>query len=130
MTDDTLIVPEEVRILKVAQDEWVIKVPSEWREIKVMGTMLIASKRHTEGDTKRWTVNYENWLDNAAKIESVDVQSSSDTCTVNDVTTSGPNVVFFLAGGVPNERVTVSLVLTDSLGNVKHDSITFTCVAQ
>src|SRR5436190_7210749 len=111
MNDDALIVPKEDRILVIAPEQRTIVVPREWREIKVMGTMLIASKRHTQGDTKRWTVNYENWLDNTARIESIDVESSSDTCTVNDVTTSGPNVVFFLAGGVANERATVSLTM-------------------
>jgi hypothetical protein len=44
--------------------------------------MLLGSKSHTAGNTKRWTVSYY-WLDNAAEIQHVDVQSSSTTCTVN-----------------------------------------------
>jgi hypothetical protein len=41
---------------------------------------LLASKQHTAGSTKRWTVNYDYWLDNTAEIERIDVQSSSTTC--------------------------------------------------
>lgn len=90
---------------------------------------LLGSKQHTAGDTKRWTVNYEFWLDNAAVIDAIDVQSSSTTCTVNDIAVSGPTIVFFLAGGELNERLTVSLTMTDNFGNIKHDTIAFMVVA-
>lgn len=90
---------------------------------------LLASKQHTEGDTRRWTVNYACWLDNAAEIETIDAQSSSTTCTVEDVSKSGPDIIFFLVGGTRNERVTVTLTMTDNFGNIKHDTIAFTVVA-
>lgn len=35
MNDDIIIVPEEDRILKIAEVEWVIEVPFEWRVIEV-----------------------------------------------------------------------------------------------
>jgi hypothetical protein len=44
---------------------------------------LLASKQHTAGNTKQWTVNYDHWLDDAAEIQQIDIQSSSATCTVN-----------------------------------------------
>jgi hypothetical protein len=90
---------------------------------------LLGSKQHTVGDTKRWTINYEDWLDNAAVIQDIAVQSDSLTCTIGDSDISGPNVIFFLVGGALNERLTVSLTMTDSFGNIKHDTIAFTCVA-
>jgi hypothetical protein len=34
MNDDTLIVPEEFRVLVVAPEEWVIEVPAEYRVIE------------------------------------------------------------------------------------------------
>jgi hypothetical protein len=129
MTDDTLAVPQEDRCLVIVPDEWTIVVPPEWRSIRVTETMIIASKRHTEGDTKRWTINYDSWLDNAAVIEDIDVQSDSTTCTIEDVSKSGPDVIFFLTGGTLNERLTVSLTMTDSFGNIKHDTIKFTVIA-
>lgn len=89
---------------------------------------LLASMQHTADDTRRWTVDYSNWLDNA-KIEQVNVESDSATCTVGNVTILGPEVTFFLMGGEPNERLTVSLVMSDSVGNIKRDTVKFTVVA-
>jgi hypothetical protein len=90
--------------------------------------MLLGSKHHTVGDTRRWTVSYEDWLDNA-QIEQIDVQSDSVTCTIGDITRLGPEVSFLLVGGTLNERLTVTLVMTDSLANIKTDTIAFTVVA-
>jgi hypothetical protein len=90
---------------------------------------LLGSKQHTEGDSKLWTVSYRRWLDDNAAIETVDVQSSSTSCTVEDVTKLGPEVKFILTGGILNERVNVTLTMTDNLGNIKHDTIAFTVVA-
>jgi hypothetical protein len=41
----------------------------------------------------------------------------------------GREIVFFLSGGIVNEQVMLSLVMTDNLGNIKNDSIAFTVVA-
>lgn len=91
---------------------------------------LLGSKRHTEGDSTRWNVNYAHWLEkDGANIEQIEVQSDSVTCTVGDVSVLGPDVFFFLTGGVLNERLTVSLTMTDNIGNIKNDSISFTVVA-
>jgi hypothetical protein len=90
---------------------------------------LLASKQHTVGDTRRWTVKYEDWLANGANIDQIDVTSSSPTCTVGSVTILGPDVFFLLAGGVLNERLMVTLTMADNLNNVKTDTIAFTVVA-
>jgi hypothetical protein len=91
--------------------------------------MLLGSKQHTVGDTKRWTVDYDQWLANTATIAQIDVQSSSITCTVGNVSILGHSIVFYLTGGTLNEQLTVSLTMTDDLGNIKNDTIAFTCVA-
>lgn len=90
---------------------------------------LLGSKQHTTGDTKRWEIDYEDWLANGANIEEIDVVSSSTTCQVEDMLIDGPRIVFFLAGGEINERVNVTLTMTDNFGNIKHDTIAFTVVA-
>lgn len=90
---------------------------------------LLGSKQHTVDDTRRWTVNYDCWLPNTAKIEQVDVQSDSLTCTVGNISILGHDVIFFLSGGTLNERVMVALTMTDDLGNIKHDTIAFTVIA-
>lgn len=91
--------------------------------------MLLGSKQQTVGDTKRWRVNYSRWLDNTATLQSTTVTSSSSTCTVSNVSILGYEVIFFLVGGVLNETLTVSVQITDSFGNVKHDTIAFTVLA-
>lgn len=91
--------------------------------------MLLGSKTHTAGDSRRWTVDYDRWLDNTATIEQCDVDSSSETCTVGQITILGHQVNFFLSGGSANERLMLSLVMTDNFGNIKNDTIAFTVVA-
>jgi hypothetical protein len=124
-----IFITAEDRTLVIAGEDRTLQVPGEIREIEVDVMSMIASRHHTVGDTRRWTVNYEHWLDNTAVIEDVDVTSNSTTCTVSGSTINGPRVVFTLTGGVLNERLTVTLTMTDSLGNVKHDSIWFTVLA-
>lgn len=35
MNDEVIFVPEEDRVLVAREEEWVIYVPAEWREIEV-----------------------------------------------------------------------------------------------
>lgn len=90
---------------------------------------LLGSKQHTAGDTKLWTIEYDRWLANTATIEQIDVQSDSVTCTVATPTVLGREITFLLIGGTLNERLNVSLTMTDNLGNIKHDTIAFTVIA-
>lgn len=91
--------------------------------------MLLGSKQHTVGDTRRWVIQYHRWLDNTADIDQVDVTSSSLTCTVGNISILGKDVVFFLTGGVLGETTIVTLVMNDSFGNSKTDTISFHVVA-
>jgi hypothetical protein len=91
--------------------------------------MILGSKLHTAGDTKRWRIDYSRWLGNTVDIASATITSSSLTCTVNDNVVLGDEVVFFLTGGVQGEHVTLSVAMTDTDGNIKHDTIIFSVVA-
>jgi hypothetical protein len=91
--------------------------------------MLLGSKSHTVGDSKRWRLDYSKWLENPAKIVSATVTSSSATCTVDESSVLGDEVIFFLNGGTQGEQVTVSIAMTDSDSNLKHDTIAFTVIA-
>lgn len=91
--------------------------------------MLLGSKRHTENATTRWRLDYSRWLENTAEIIDATVASSSATCTAGNAAVLGKEVVFFLAGGERGETFTVSIIITDSLGNIKPDTIAFTVVA-
>jgi hypothetical protein len=90
---------------------------------------LLASKKHTEGDKRRWRVSYARWLDNTATIDKIDVTSSSTTCTIVDPSVLGHEVIFFLQDGVLGEALIVTLAMTDSFENVKTDTISFYVVA-
>jgi hypothetical protein len=91
--------------------------------------MLLGSKQHTAGDTKRWRLDYSRWLDNTATIETAMIVSSSVSLTVGAPTVLGRDVLFLLSGGVVNETATLSVEMTDSLDNTKRDTIKFTVVA-
>jgi hypothetical protein len=92
---------------------------------------LLASKQHTAGNSTLWTVRYWKWLADNAAIDPIKtkVVSSSLTCTIGTITVLGPDVQFLLVGGVLNERVNVSLTMTDNVGNIKQDTIAFTVVS-
>jgi len=92
--------------------------------------MILGSKLHTAGDTKRWRIDYSKWLENPANIVSATVTSSSTSCTITPpAIVLGKEVIFFLTGGTVGETLTVSIVMTDSDTNVKRDTIKFTVVA-
>lgn len=91
--------------------------------------MLLGSKIHTAGDTRRWVINYDRWLDNTAEIDTVTVTSSSITCTVNQSKVLGREVEFFVNGGVAGEQLTVTIVMTDTFNNIKTDTLAFTVIA-
>lgn len=90
---------------------------------------ILASKSHTEGNEILWTVSYDDWLDNTAEIETIDVTSSSATLTIGTTQVLGREITFYISGGSRGETVTVSLVMVDSLANTKNDTIMFTVVA-
>jgi hypothetical protein len=91
--------------------------------------MILGSKLHTAGNSTRWRVDYSYWLDNTATIVDASVASSSPTCQVSESVILGSVVTFFLIDGVVGETLTVNIVMTDSLGNIKRDTIMFTVVA-
>jgi hypothetical protein len=129
MTEDIITVPAEDRVLLIRDESFIITVPAEWRRIGVRETMLIASKQHTAGDTRKWIIDYDRWLDNAASIVSAQVTSSSLTCTIDSSEVKGKEVIFLLTGGNLEENLTVTLKVTDNFQNVKTDSIRFTVIA-
>jgi hypothetical protein len=129
MDEWTIPVPTEIRRIPVRGETRRIKVPGEIRTIKVNNMTLLHSKSHTAGDTRRYTVDYSDWLDNPATITQCTALSSSADCTVNNTRVLGEEVVFFLAGGVQGEQLTVLMTMSDTDGNIKNDTIAFTVVA-
>jgi hypothetical protein len=128
---DTIIVPSEERVITIAHEDFVIEVPGEHRIIEVQKMALLKSLRHTVGDTRRWKLRYNEWLWNTATIVSFAIASSSVTCTVDptSIIILGREVEFLLHGGVMGETLTLTLTLSDDIGNIKTDTLAFTVVA-
>lgn len=91
--------------------------------------MLLGSKQHTAGDTRLWKISYDRWLDNTATIQEIELTPDADDCTIDDIVILGREVNFILAGGTINTTCVVAVKMTDSLKNVKTDSLMFTFVA-
>ncbi len=85
--------------------------------------MLIKSGEHPVGGTIRWRIKYDRWLENTAYITAATVVSSDSHYTVSSVQVLGKDVVFNVAGGALNLPVTLTVTMTDSLGNVLPDTI-------
>jgi len=75
-----------------------------------------------------WRIDYHQWLDVSANVASASVTSSSPTLTVTIPTVLGDEITFFVVGGALNETATISVQMTDNLGNIKNDQILFTVV--
>jgi len=88
--------------------------------------MLLGSKTHTAGNAIRWRIEYKYWLDNAADIQTMNISSSSSTLTIGAIQILGKHLYFFLLGGTVGEQATLTLTMTDNLGNVKKDTVQFT----
>jgi len=59
----------------------------------------------------------------------MEVVSNLPSCTIGNITILGTEIVFFLSGGNVNEQLTLTLTMTDDLGNIKQDTVAFTIVA-
>lgn len=88
----------------------------------------LAKKAHTVGNRKRWTLTYARWLPEGISIASAVATSSSVTATVDGVTSKDHHLMFFTNGGTVNETFTVTVQITDTLGQVKNDTVEFTVV--
>lgn len=91
--------------------------------------MQLARKAHTVGDRRRYIVDYSEWLSSGVTVLSAVVTSSSATATVDTESATADKVIFFVSGGVLNETFTVSVAMTNTKAEVKHDTVDFFVVA-
>lgn len=96
--------------------------------------MLIGAKQHTAGNVRRFSVNYEDWLEEGRTLnQSSGFSASNVTATVTDVvvgtvSTTAKKLYFWVSGGSINEVFTVQVQVTDTLGEVVIDTIQFSVV--
>jgi hypothetical protein len=94
--------------------------------------MNLGRKPFTIGNTRRYSVNYSEWLEHGETLASG--TATMLTPGINDIVISGVSVApsnrlyFTLAGGSANEIFTIAVSITDSRGEVKNDTCNFNCV--
>lgn len=88
------------------------------------------TRKFTEGNRRRFIVDYSEYLKAGASVSTFAAVSSSDTATVDDVSINNDGQgVFFLNDGEVGEEFTVTLTMTSSYGEIKIDDLPFLVVA-
>ncbi len=95
--------------------------------------MLLAKKAISPGETKRYTVDYSDWLDDgetiASKVITVAFEDGySGDASIGSSSFTSTQVIFFVLGGTTavGQIFDVEISATTSVGQVKLDHIQFT----
>ena len=95
--------------------------------------MQLSNQNITTGDTRRYQVDYEPFLQDGEKLTSFTVTTAAATSTVNSAISFldvGETQLFlFVTGGVVNENFTVQVQVTTNYGETVNDTIAFSVVA-
>jgi hypothetical protein len=93
--------------------------------------MLLSTRNITLGDTRRYVVDYRDFLDKGVKLATVAVTTNGPTSTVQNASISEDEteVYFYATAGVLNEVFTVNLQVTDTNLETVNDTLDFTVVA-
>lgn len=89
----------------------------------------LAKRPHTVGNKKRYTVNYGRWLPEGVTIASSSVTTTDTSVTITVAASADHRLTFFVEGGTLNQTFTVSVQITDSIGQIKNDTIEFSVVS-
>ena len=91
--------------------------------------MLITRKPQTVGDRRKYIVDYSQWLDTGVTLTAGAASTASLTASIDTVSFTASTLIFFVNGGIINEIFTVALQITDSTGEIKHDTLEFFVIA-
>jgi hypothetical protein len=98
--------------------------------------MLLGSQTITQGDTRRYMVDYSEFLIKGAVLTAVTAAvSAGATSTVGTgatapaLTVNEKGIIFWLTGGLLGEKFTLSVQVHDNNSEVVNDTIQFTVVA-
>lgn len=87
-------------------------------------------RKFTEGNRRRYIVDYSQYLRQGATVSSFAAVSSSDTATIDDVSVNGDGQgVFFIEGGELDEEFTVTITMVSSYTEIKIDDLPFVVIA-
>lgn len=95
--------------------------------------MMLGRKPHTVGNATRYSIGYEDWLDDGVSLVSGTaalVGSLPTDVTITQVAvTPSHRLVFWVTGGSLNETFTVAVRVVDSRGEIANDTVQFYIVA-
>lgn len=81
------------------------------------------------GETKRYSIDYSNWLDSGETVTSVSFSvSPNDTLAVlnSSINPSGVLVVFYVEGGTAGSVYETTVTASTSASQVKQDVVQYT----
>jgi hypothetical protein len=96
---------------------------------------LLKTINFTVGNKTRFRLDYSEWLEDGSTLASGTAAVLVVVPAITDVIVSAVSVdaqghlVFFVAGGSVNEVFTIAVQAVDSRGEIKNDTISFSCVA-
>lgn len=92
--------------------------------------MKFATQKKTPQERKRYTVSYQNWLDQDEVVASA--LYGIDNVTVPPLVVDGSfiqvdglGLSFFVSGGVSDEQYQLHILMTTNNGQIKEDWMTF-----
>ena len=96
--------------------------------------MLLGHRNLTAGDTRRYEVDYTDFLARGAKLTKPTGYFNTGTTFTSSLGTmaldeSATKVFVFVTGGVVNEQFTLTIQVQDTFNEVVNDTITFTIVS-
>ena len=98
--------------------------------------MLLATQNITQGDVRRYVIDYSQWLNKGFVLASATVTLALTTGGAATSTVSGTvlddsktQVYTFITAGALNEAFTASLQVKDTDGQTVNDTLNFTVVS-
>ncbi len=91
--------------------------------------MKLTERNFALDDRRRFVIDSGlEWLDPGVHVTDGSAVADDDTVTVDDVTVANNKIYLFVSGGTVNTTFTVTVTMTDSVGEVKNDTLVFNCV--
>jgi hypothetical protein len=100
--------------------------------------MLLESKTLAEGDTRRYRIDYSEFLNRGETLSAVVVTITSPAVPTSAIgagalapalTVDKKSVIFYLVAGDSGEAVTVKIATTTSLSEIVNDTLDFVIVS-
>ena len=92
--------------------------------------MALGKYKLYEGERKRYTISYEEWLEDGEQVFSAEYEVQNETdpelvIDANVINDGNVSVTFFVSGGVAGETYEVVITMTTSGGQIRKDEVIY-----